>query len=162
MTTEIVYHTVSGSWRDIEDPDPGGTTNHPQYLVVSAMVTFYPRFPVGYAPIISNLDIGSSVYPDTALAIAPIQGRIVHGELETINTVDTPGVVLVSNFPALAARLLTDNVCNGELIYDVAFTNVVYSSSVQFLQNFAYVAPSDTTAVSLTSAGLTRLPYAGP
>ena len=162
MTIELVYHTVSGSWKDVEQPDPAGTTNLPQYLVVSALVDFIPRFPPGYAPIISSLDIGSSVTPDSMLVIAPITGRIVHGELETINVVDTPGVQLISNFPALAARLLTDGVCDGQLIYDVRFRNVVYNSEVLSLTNFAYVAPSDTTGVSLTSAGLVRLPYAGP
>jgi hypothetical protein len=87
---------------------------------------------------------------NTALAIAPVLARIYEGELQTINQAGTPGVSLLSNSSALGLTTL---------IYDVAFTNVVYASKAQQLTNFAFTAPTDTTPIDLASPTLTRLKY---
>ena len=104
---------------------------------------------------------GTSVTPPTtntaeasdnvALAIAPKQARIYNGQLQVIDQANTPNVQLLANIPLLNVQ---------QLIYDVAFTDVVYASAAQTLTNFAFVAPTTNTTVDLGSPTLTRLPYA--
>jgi hypothetical protein len=255
---QLTYFPVTGRWYDVESPSLTGTTNLPQFLVVSAFVTFTPRIAPGTVEYITNLDLqmaipapvlvsatasttggtlaagsywyvvtattangetvasnqfgvattgstssvvlpwlpvdgatGYKVYrgtssggenkllttttaltytdtgtagttatppvtntaelsANTALAIAPITARIYEGELQTINQAGTPGVSLLSNSTALGLS---------SLIYDVAFTQVVYASKIQNLTNFAFTAPTDTTPIDLASPTLTRLPY---
>lgn len=89
---------------------------------------------------------------NTALAIAPIQARILNGQLQTIDVADTPNVQLLANTAVLGLGTT--------LIYDVAFTNVVYASNAQTISNFAFVAPTTNTTVDLGDPALTRLPYA--
>jgi hypothetical protein len=93
----------------------------------------------------------AEVSANTALAIAPIQARILSGQLQTIDQADTPNIQLLANTPVLGL--------SKPLIYDVAFTNVVYASSAQVLNNFAFTAPTSSTTVNLTDPTLTRLPY---
>jgi hypothetical protein len=249
----------TGYWYDVEAPLLSGSSNQPQFLVVSAFVTFTPRIAPGTVEYITNLDLGftlsipsnlsvvpsttggtltsgnkywvvtavdangettrssevtsvltgstssavlswtgspgavsynvyrgttaggettlvantpnttytdtgaagTSVTPpstntaevsaNTALAIAPIQARILSGQLQTIDQADTPNIQLLANTPVLGL--------SKPLIYDVAFTNVVYASSAQVLNNFAFTAPTSSTTVNLTDPTLTRLPY---
>lgn len=87
---------------------------------------------------------------NTALAIAPIQARILEGELQTIDQADTPNIQLLANSAILGLTVL---------VYDVAFTNVVYASSAQVLSNFAFAAPTTSTTIDLSDPALTRLQY---
>jgi hypothetical protein len=87
---------------------------------------------------------------NTAVAIAPVTARILQGELQTINTEDTPGLTLLANSAVLGLT---------SLIYDVSFSNVVYASAGRSLTNFAFTAPTTATVVDLTDPALTRLPY---
>jgi hypothetical protein len=87
---------------------------------------------------------------NTALALAPITARILEGELQTINRVDTPQLQLVANTGVLGLA---------SLIYDVSFTNVVYANAGQTLTNFAFTAPTSATTIDLADPALTRLAY---
>lgn len=88
---------------------------------------------------------------NTALAIAPVQARIYNGQLQTIDQADTPNIQLLANSSILGLS---------SLIYDVAFTDVIYASQAQTLTNFAFTAPTTATTIDLGDPTLTRLPYA--
>src|SRR5437879_10537058 len=60
---QLTYFTVTGHWYDVEAPDTSGSTNKPQFLVVSAFVTFTPRLAPGTSIPISNLDLGYVLNP---------------------------------------------------------------------------------------------------
>jgi hypothetical protein len=87
---------------------------------------------------------------NTSLVIAPIQARIYEGELQTIDQADTPNIQLLANSSILGLT---------SLIYDVSFSDVVYSSAAQVLSNFAFTAPTTNTTVDLSDPALTRLQY---
>ena len=157
MTTPItlVYFTATGAFYDVESADPSGSTSALDYEnMTGGYITFYPRIPSGMVSYIANLTAPDAVARAAALALAPINGRIMGGLLCTINSVDTPGVQLVSSSQAFDL--------NGPLIYDVAFTQVTYNSAVQHIANFAFPAPYDATGVDITSPTLARSPYGGP
>jgi hypothetical protein len=84
------------------------------------------------------------------LVIAPIQARIYEGELQTIDQADTPNIQLLANSSILGLT---------SLIYDVSFSDVVYSSAAQVLSNFAFTAPTTNTTIDLSDPTLTRLQY---
>jgi hypothetical protein len=84
------------------------------------------------------------------IPLAPITARILQGELQTINRVDTPQVQLIANTSVLGLS---------SLIYDVSFTNVVYASAGRTITNFAFTAPTTATTIDLTDPNLTRLTY---
>jgi hypothetical protein len=89
---------------------------------------------------------------NTGLAIAPVQARIYEGQLQTIDQADTPNIQLLANSTILG-------LAPGGLIYDVAFSNVVYAGGAQTLSNFAFAAPASSTTVDLGDPNLTRLQY---
>lgn len=167
---ELVYFPVSGTWYDVESPDLSGVTNHPLLQIISGYVTFYPRVPAGFTALIENLDTGSGVGNNTAVSLAPIQCRIMHGQLSTINRPDTPGVQLLSNTALMQKALQTidakwlkdNNLAPGLLVYDVKFSNVVFAAAPQTVSNFGFLASPDTTEICLTDPGVTRIPYGGP
>lgn len=169
---ELVYFPVSGTWYDVESPDISGLTNQSLLQIISGYVTFYPRVPTGFTALIENLDTGdgTGVGKDTAVSLAPIQVRIMHGRLSTINRPDTPGVQLLANSPLMSKALamidpkwLQDNFLGlGQLVYDVKFSNVVFASAPQTVSNFGFLASPDATEICLTDPGVTRLPYGGP
>lgn len=148
---QLTYFVVSGHWHDVEAPDPSDNTNNLQFQVITAFVTFTPRLKPGTVEYITNLDLGGGNSANTALAIAPVTARILQGELQTINREDTPDLHLLANSAVLGLT--------APLIYDVAFTNVVYASTAQTIKNFAFTAPIDTTPIDLTDPALTRLEY---
>jgi hypothetical protein len=157
---ELTYFTVQGHWYDVEAPDTSGSTNALQFLVVSAFVTFTPRLKPGTVVYIPNLDLdGGTTSANTALAIAPVTARILQGELQTIDRTDVAELQLLANDTHVSASLTAQGVANGALIYDVSFTNVVYASAGQTLQNFAFTAPTTSVTVDLTDPAFTRLPY---
>lgn len=152
MTTpnELIYFTTTGHWYDIEAPSTSGNTNTPQFVVISAFVTFTPRLKPGTVVYVPNLDLGNDTSANTGVAIAPITGRILQGELQTINREDTPDLQLLANSPILGLD---------QLIYDVSFSNVVYASAGRTITNFAFTAPTDASTVDLTDPALQRLTY---
>lgn len=255
---QLTFFTVTGQWWDVESPNTSGSTNQPQFLVVSAFVEFTPRLAPGDMEYITNLDLGFTLTPpsaltaapsttggtfaagtyfwvvtavnangetiksnevqavltgstssvaltwnavdgatgynvyrgtsttnenklittattntytdtgsagttatlptsntaersaNTSLVLAPILARIYNGELQTIDQANTPNIQLVANSTVLGLT---------SLIYDVAFTNVVYASANQVLKNFAFTAPTTAVTVDLTDPTFTRLPY---
>lgn len=149
--TELEYFTVNGYFFDVQQPLAGGTTGTPQFSVMSGFVTFTPRLPTTIY--VANLDTGTGGH-DTALAVTPIVGQIISGELCSIDIPDTPGVQLLSNTANLGLAALNIS----DLVYDVAFSSIVYAHEGFTLSNFAFVAPTDTTPVDLTDPALTRLP----
>jgi hypothetical protein len=170
VSTSLTFFPVSGNWNDVENPNPSGTSNQALFQIATGVVTFYPRVPAGFAAFITNL---VNTGQNTAVSLAPIQARILSGELQTINIADTEGIQLLSNTSAVSSQLATidtlwpswleqNSVTAGELIYDVAFTSVVYAEAAQFLTPFGFQAPVDATPVCLTDGNLTRLGYGGP
>lgn len=87
---------------------------------------------------------------NTSLAIAPQTGRILQGELQTIDRTDAQNMQLIANTAALGLETL---------IYDVSFTNVVYNSAGQTIKNFAFTAPTTATTIDLSDPTLTKLAY---
>lgn len=148
---ELTMFTVSGHWYDVEAPITSGSTNTPQFQVISAFVTFTARLAPGTVLYVPNLDLGNSTSANTAVAIAPVQARILAGELEVINQGDTPNVQLLANTAILGL--------DGDLVYDVTFSNVVYADQARSLTNFAFTAPTTATTIDLGDPTLTRLEY---
>lgn len=146
----LTYFTVTGHWYDVEAPITSGSTNTPQFQVVSAFATFTPRLKPGTVAYVANLDLGGGLSANTAVALAPVMARILNGELEVIDQADTPNIKLLANTAVLGLSAL---------VYDVSFTNVVYAGAARTLSNFAFTAPTTATTVDLTDPALTRLPY---
>jgi len=165
------YFETVGTWRALTDPLLQGTWSMPEVVNVSALVTFTPRIPAG-----------SFLYRDdgTALALPVRYARIWQGQLCTINTVDTPGVYLQANVPAIE---LLDSIGFTELVYDVTFDKITFGSrpvtypllpdgskppvvlvaAQQKITPFAFVAPTDPEEqICLTDPGLKRLPWQKP
>jgi hypothetical protein len=101
----------------------------------------------------------AEISANTGLAIAPVTARILEGELQTIDRTDVAELQLLANDTNVSASLTAQGVANGALIYDVSFSNVVYASAGQTLQNFAFTAPTSATTVDLTDPTMTRLAY---
>jgi hypothetical protein len=158
--SELTYFNCTGWWYDVESANLGGTTSDLQFRVISAFVAFYPRLPAGFTAQIANLDIGGGTGQPTSLAISPVLGRIYEGTLSTIDRTDTAGVTLLANSSVISSQIAA--VSSAGLIYDVAFTDVVYAGAVQTLQNFAFTALTGSGTVCLTDPTLSRLTYAGP
>lgn len=157
--TELAYFDVTGFFYDVQQPLAGGTTAAPQFSVMSGLVTFTPRLPTTIY--VDDLDIGGDVGQDTALAVTPIVGQITNGQLCSINIPGTPGVELLANTAPIAAALAEAGIT--DLVYDVTFTRIVYAhQDTNQLANFAFIAPTDTTGVSITDAELTRYAWAIP
>lgn len=72
---QLTYFTVTGHWYDVEAPDTSGTTNTPQFLVVSAFITFKPRLKPGTVIYVSNLDLQANMaVPSTVARVASTTG----------------------------------------------------------------------------------------
>jgi hypothetical protein len=67
--SELTYFDVTGHWYDIEAPITSGSTNQPQFLVVSGFVNFTPRLAPGTQVYVENLDLGTSLTTPTGLAV---------------------------------------------------------------------------------------------
>lgn len=159
MPNTLVYFTVTGHARDVEQPLPSGSTITPQVDDVSGYVDFFPgdQFEAkqtGLECYASDLDLGGGVHADTVLPVAPITGRLINGNLCTIAIGDPQGVALLAN----SAFLNLDSA----LYYHVRFRNVTYGGALQRLSNFAFAAPPTATGVLLSSTTLARVPYGGP
>lgn len=160
MANVIEYLPVDGYWFSADAPKARGTTNVPQLLPIFGYVDLIPRLPEGFTAHVDELDqtnnpAGSGNVADTDLAIPTVVGRIWAGRLSTINTVDTPTVLVVANMPCLGLE--------GKLIYDVRFREVTYNLLPQHISPFAFEAPlGQTSPILLTDNELERLPYGGP
>ena len=170
---ELQYFTVTGFYYNIESPDTSGTTNAAQFVGdTGGFITFTPRVPTGFTVLISNLDLGSGNTGSTAIALAPITGRIMGTlagdeggfvwQLCTINTADSPGLQLLANSAVVSSYLSAQNVEGGQLIYDVSFNRVTFAGENQVIQNFAFTAPTTNTPVCITDPTLATLPYQAP
>lgn len=158
--TELTRFLVTGNWNDVENPPLLGNSNTLTLNTISATITFWPRLPNGFTAFVENLDLQSSpeTSGNTAVAIAPVQASIVGGVLVSNVIGDTPGVQLLSNSASL--NLASQNI--PALYYDIQFNNVVFSGVGQALENWAFIASTDSTAICLTSPGLERYAYSGP
>lgn len=162
-TTELVYFNVTGHFYDVEAPDTSGSISTPRLEWISAFIDFIPRLPHGFSALINDLDLGdlgSSAIVDTAVAISSITGRIIEGQLATVNADDTAGVQLLANSAPIQSALTAHGV--SDLIYDVRFRSVTYALLPQSLKPFAFTAPQDNSTICITDPDLTRLDYAGP
>jgi hypothetical protein len=65
---QLTYFTVTGQWYDVESPNTSGSSNQPQFLVVSAFVEFTPRLAPGDMEYITNLDLGVALTPPSGLS----------------------------------------------------------------------------------------------
>ena len=171
--TELTYFEVTGFYYDVESPLTGGETNADQFNgLTGAFITFTPRVPPGFTVLISDLDLGSGNTGSTALALAPITGRVMGvsagteggsvWELCAINTTNSPGIQLLANSSPISTYLTAQGVQSGQLIYDVSFTQVTYAALNQYVTNFAFVAPTDDTGVCITDPSLETIAYQNP
>lgn len=94
------------------------------------------------------------VVADTAVVLPAITARIWKGRLCAIDSVDSPGVKLAANGPALNNK--------DPLIYDVNFSKVSYNSADQVLAPYGFVAPATETSICLTDPQFQKLPYSAP
>ena len=175
MSTSLSYFQVSGNYFDVENPDINSTSNATLFQIITGVVTFYPRVPQGFVAYIADLDLQTDPdsSADAALALAPIQARILSGQLQTVNRADTPNIYLLSNTSPLSSQLADintlfpdwlnqNNLTPGQLIYDVKYTAVTYAEHTNPIGGFAFEAPTDSTPICLTDHELPRLTYGGP
>lgn len=94
------------------------------------------------------------VIADTAVVLPAITGRIRNGRLCTIDSIDSPGVDLAANTPELNNQ--------DPLIYDVSFSKVSYNGADQGIAPFAFIAPTASTSVCITSPQLQKVGYSSP
>lgn len=152
MTAELTYFEVTGSFFNTQQPLAGSADTTPVLAAMSATVTFTPRLPANFVTRVAELNIGDGS-ADAVLALTPTVARLINGQLCAQNLLNTTGISLVSNGPAL--NLVGYDI--DLLVYDVAFTNVVYGRQSQTLYDFAFEAPVDDTPVNLTDPGLSWL-----
>jgi len=157
---ELVYFVVQGFYGDIENPVGTGSSIQPNFGIISGTVTFFPRVPNGTTLFIPDLDMQNGMTQDVAVPLAPIQGRIIAGQLQTINRSDSPNVELLACNTLVSTAMSQQNL--GSLIYDVQFSNVTFAGGPQVINNFAFSAPSSATTITLSDPTLARLAYAGP
>jgi len=156
MTNSLTYFRVDGAWLDVEEHIPSNSTDiHPIVDDISAYIDFFPGTEkdvseLGFTMIVPNY----STYGDIELALAPITGRTIDGTLRTIAIGDPVGLELVANSPWFDL--------DEPLFYHVRYRNVTYETALKRLPNFAFQAPTDSTAVRLTSTTLPRFSYRGP
>ena len=166
IPAEICYFQCVGYYSDIENPDLTGSTNVPLQNIITGLVTFHPRVPNGTVLYLANLDLTNQsegyTHQHTAVGLAPIVARILSGQLQSINVGDSPGVSLLANTPNVSAALIAAGVPSGILIWDIAFSSVVFGEAAQQITNFAITAPTSPVTISLTDPALVRLPYLGP
>ena len=161
LANELTYFVVKGAYGDIENPLGTGTGIQPAFGIVSASVTFFARIPSGVTLFIPDLDMQNGMAEDVALSFPPVQGRILGGQLKTINRTDTETVELIA-CSSVISTALSQLGLGTSLIYDVQFSNVTFAGAPQVINNFAFTAPTTATTITLSSPTLTRLPYAGP
>lgn len=78
--SELTYFTVTGKYYDVEAPSTSGSSNAPQFLVVSAFVEFTPRLKPGDVEYISNLDLGGTIAaPNVSVAGSTTGGTFAAG-----------------------------------------------------------------------------------
>lgn len=168
MSADLTWFTVEGEYLDVENPTTNGSTTQPTINTVSGFVTIFPRIPAGSVLYISNFDLtqtaGGTGAASTALALPPIQCRILSGVLQTIDRDNAPTIQLVANTSIISNALINQGlVSSGDLFYDVQYTFVTYAAAPQQIVDFAFLAPTTTgQTVSLTDPSLTRYPYEGP
>lgn len=162
LANELTYFQIIGYYGDIENPPGTDGTIQPSFGVVNGTVTFFPRVPQGTVLFIPDLDTGKGFALSTGVPLAPIQARIINGQLQTINRAQTPMVELLAFSNIISAAMSQQNLGTA-LIYDVQFSNVTYDlGAPQIISNFAFAAPTSNITVTLTDPALARLPYAGP
>jgi hypothetical protein len=173
MTTELTYFTAQGFYYDIQSANPSSTTNTPVFAgITGGFLTFTPRVPPGFTVWITDLDLGSGNTGSVAVALPAITGRVMSTpagteggfvwELCTINVADTPGIQLLANSSPISTYLTAQGIQNGNLIYDVSFSQVTYDSGLQTISSFAFVAPTSATTVVLTDPSFQTIPYQQP
>src|ERR1700761_7987038 len=64
---QLTYFTVTGQFYDVESPSTSGSSNKPQFLVVSAFVEFTPRLAPGDMEYVANLDLGVTLAAPSGL-----------------------------------------------------------------------------------------------
>lgn len=156
--TSLTQFAVTAHYLWVVSPDTEGSGNSPLFSYTDADVTFFPRVSSGFEARISSLgivDSTGSTMADTAVSLAPIQAKLLDGELVSLDSANTPGVKLIACDDAITAALKSTN-----LFYDVRFDPLQRGDKVP--ANFAFKAPTTETAVCLTDPDLDREPYEGP
>lgn len=156
--TSLTEFTVTAHYLTVVAPDGDSTGNGPLFAYTDADVTFFPRVSAGFEARVTDLAIedgSGSTTADTAVSLAPIQAKLLDGQLVSIDSANTPGVKLIACDDSIEAALLSTN-----LFYDVRFDPQTRGDTVP--TNFAFKAPTDASDVCLTDPDLDRQPYAGP
>ena len=122
------FDVVQPLVQSIQTNDEDGHT--PEVHNISALVTFTP----------SVSAIQSSAL-DSTLLLRPIVGRIVNGELESID--GTPGIELLANTSELALA--------EPLTYRVDYSRVVFDEGNRSMKSFRFDAPTSATTVNLNT-----------
>lgn len=131
----LVYFPVTAVLKAIrtDSVDAGGD---PDTQFISSTVWFTP-----------SVRQVHSVADTTIYRLQPLRARTDVGD-GVLHTIDGSTVKLVANSAALDLD---------ELIYTVTFTDVVYDAQPEpLIDGFRFVAPSDTTAIDLSTVA--RLP----
>lgn len=161
-SAELTYFTIQGFYGDVENPLGLGSSITPLFNLLSGTVTFFPRVPTGTALFLPDLDMLNGTTQDVAVPLAPIQGRIINGVLQTVNRADSPNVQLLAFSSLISTAMLLQGL-GTVLWYDVMFTNVTYAGGKpQIINNFSFAAPTTATTITLSDPLLPRAAYAGP
>ena len=144
--TNPTYFTVIGDFKSIVADSLGDTDADPDSVTLLATVTFQPVINDG------DLILATNASPrPTAFVAAPIAGFI-----------DTDGLLKMraagaSGFPGLSytpVRLLADTALlelDGDLFYDVTFSNVSYNGRTISLNGFRFQAPTSDVVLNLVT-----------
>jgi hypothetical protein len=167
QSDDPVYFTVNGFYYAVQQVDQDSNTSTPNFTgMTGGFITFTPRVPEGFT-ILTYVSLGGGNIGTAAIALTPIQGRIIPvaagdegtvWQLCAITVDDAVGVQLLANTPIVSDYLASQGI--DQLIYDVSFTQVTYAGDDQSVKPFAFVAPTFGTSVSITDPGFETVPYA--
>jgi hypothetical protein len=131
----LTYFPVTAVLKAVNTDSSLDADGNPDTQFISSTITFTP-----------SVDQVFSTLDDTVYRLEPITGR-TNPDDGALKTIDGHTVSLVANSTALDLD---------ELIYSVAFTNVVYDKGDRDIEGFRFLAPTAATAVDL--ATVERIP----
>lgn len=146
---ELTYFTCEGHWYDVEAPDTSDDVNTPQFLVISAFVTFKPRLAPGAVEYIANLDLGM-VSPPSGLTVvtSPSGGTLPAGAMSwVVTSTNTNGETTKSNE---ITKTLTGSTSSAVL---------TWNSDLNALGSQVYRGPSGAETTRVMSIGGSATTY---
>lgn len=153
---QLTYFTVTGQWFDVESPNTSGSTNAPQFLVVSAFVEFTPRLAPGDMEYVANLDLGVTLAAPHGLSAtgSGTGGSFAAGTyFWVVTAVDGNGETTKSNEVQAVLTGSTSSVALSWAVVDGATGYNVYRGTSTTNENKLITSIGSGTTLTYTDTG---------